>query len=66
MIFKGSWPALKFQDCVWRYLPSRTRLVGVQNSPVGVIFEAWQNEIIKFAHFSKFSNYLGISSESSQ
>ena len=42
MIFKGSFPALKFQDCIWRYLGSRTRL-RTQNSSVGVIFDAEQN-----------------------
>ena len=37
MIFKGSWPSLKFQDCKWRYLGSKTRL-RTQNSSVGVKF----------------------------
>ena len=38
-IFKGSCPGLKFQDFIWRYLGSRKRL-RIQNSSVGVIFEA--------------------------
>ena len=53
MIFKGSWPALKFQDCIWRYLGSRTRL-RIQNSSVGVIFEALQDDHKNFPFFEIF------------
>jgi len=53
MIFKGSFPRLKFQDCILRYLGSRIRL-RTQNSSVGVIFDAQQNDQKIFQNFENF------------
>jgi len=61
MIFKGSLPRLKFQDCILRYHGSRIRL-HTQNSFVGVIFDAQQNDQ-NFFKISKISNNLWIKSK---
>ena len=53
MIFKGSCPALKFQDSIWRYLGSRTRL-RIKNSSVEVIFEVLQDDHKNFPFFEIF------------
>ena len=53
MIFKGSFPRLKFQDRILRYLGSRIRL-RTQNSSVGVIFDAQQNDQKIFQNFENF------------
>ena len=54
MIFKGSFPRLKFQDLILRYLGSRIRL-RTQNSSVRVIFDDYQkNQKNNFSKFRRF------------
>ena len=53
IIFKGSYPSVKFQDCILRYLGSRTR-PPIQNWSVGVIFDVQQNDLKNFSEFRKF------------
>ena len=53
MIFKGSFPRLKFQDCILGYLGSRIRL-RTQNSSEGVNFDAQQNDQKIFQNFENF------------